>query len=171
MHRYPSAYISYLVEFHGARDYFECHEIMEEYWKEQKGAAFELTWLGLIQVAVASYHHRRGNFRGAAKMLAQAIRHSELTQLSQLGIDARLWLEQLHERAAQIERQAPFADLNLPLTDVSLLNTCMEMCKQQQQRWAEPSDMTKVEIIHKHKLRDRSEVIAERRRQLKLRHT
>ena len=34
MTQYPEAYTDYLCYFHGARDYFECHEVMEEYWKE-----------------------------------------------------------------------------------------------------------------------------------------
>lgn len=32
---YPAEYLEYLVYFHADRDYFECHEILEEYWKEQ----------------------------------------------------------------------------------------------------------------------------------------
>lgn len=31
---YPEAYVAFLHEFHTTRDYFECHEILEEYWKE-----------------------------------------------------------------------------------------------------------------------------------------
>lgn len=31
---YPEAYIEYLAEFHGSRDYFECHELLEEHWKK-----------------------------------------------------------------------------------------------------------------------------------------
>lgn len=52
---YPKAYIEYLVHFHSDRDYFECHEILEEHWKQDgrnKG------WLVLIQTAVAFYHYR-----------------------------------------------------------------------------------------------------------------
>ena len=34
---YPEAFISYLIEFHATRDYFECHELLEEYWKAHPG--------------------------------------------------------------------------------------------------------------------------------------
>ena len=30
---YPTEYIQFLIHFHGDYDYFECHEILEEYWK------------------------------------------------------------------------------------------------------------------------------------------
>lgn len=31
---YPTAYIKYLFHFHTDRDYFECHELLEEHWKQ-----------------------------------------------------------------------------------------------------------------------------------------
>ncbi len=61
---YPKAYIDYLVEFHATRDYFECHEILEEYWKEDPPKKRKRYWVGFIQLAVALYHHRRQNTAG-----------------------------------------------------------------------------------------------------------
>lgn len=31
---YPPEYIEFLYHFHCDRDYFECHEILEELWKK-----------------------------------------------------------------------------------------------------------------------------------------
>ncbi|MEH7501602.1 DUF309 domain-containing protein, partial [Neobacillus drentensis] len=28
---YPTEYIQFLAHFHGDRDYFECHELLEDY--------------------------------------------------------------------------------------------------------------------------------------------
>ncbi|MCD2486520.1 DUF309 domain-containing protein, partial [Staphylococcus aureus] len=50
---YPKAYIDYLVEFHATRDYFECHEILEEYWKEDPPKKRKRYWVGFIELAVA----------------------------------------------------------------------------------------------------------------------
>lgn len=50
---YPKAYIDYLVYFHGLRDYFECHEVLEEHWKKDDKAERKKYWVGLIQIAVA----------------------------------------------------------------------------------------------------------------------
>lgn len=73
MKRYPLAYIEYLAHFHGSRDYFECHELLEAHWKLEQNHERKVIWHGLIQVAVASYHERRGNFAGAVKMMEQAV--------------------------------------------------------------------------------------------------
>jgi len=171
--KYPEAYIDYLVEFHGTRDYFECHEIMEEHWKEDAQDPLTVTWLGLIQVAVSSYHHRRGNRAGAVKMLHTAIKHSDPQPLSQLGIDATAWIQALqirYEALVQQQEEALFTDLNIPLVDDRLIARCEQRCIEAGLTWCAPSDISNVELIHRHKLRDRSEVIAERKRQLAARH-
>ncbi len=49
---YPEAYVAFLHEFHTTRDYFECHEILEEYWKEDPPEQRKEYWVGLIQLAV-----------------------------------------------------------------------------------------------------------------------
>ncbi|OPA74715.1 hypothetical protein BVG16_23465 [Paenibacillus selenitireducens] len=171
MHQYPDAYINYLVEFHGTRDYFECHEIMEEYWKEQEDALFATTWLGLIQAAVSSYHHRRGNLAGAVKMLRSTLEHSEPERLVKLGIDAGSWISSLKERLQSLEQgESLFVDLNIPIQDMYLLDRCKQHCLERDVAWCEPSDMTDESLIHRHTLRDRSDVIAERQRQLEARH-
>ncbi len=51
--------------------FFEAHEVLEEVWH----AAPEedrLFWQGVIQVAVASCHHQRGNVAGAVAMFRKA---------------------------------------------------------------------------------------------------
>ena len=75
---YPEDYLSFLVHFHGTRDYFECHEILEEYWKETAPKERDSHWVGLIQIAVALYHERRGNKQGATRTLTKAIEISIL---------------------------------------------------------------------------------------------
>lgn len=153
---YPQAYIEYLEYYHGTRDYFECHEVLEEYWKVNPSSPLSTTWVGLIQLAVAMYHHRRGNQNGAIKMLASAIRILDDHNLEQLGIAAVQLKLLMNERLFQLEQnsQLEFRDMNIPFSDVSL-----EEC------------MTKIRIddivvdpymLNKHTLRDRSEVILTR---------
>ena len=76
---YPKAYILYLVHFHGDRDYFECHEILEEHWKEMDPKDRMSHWVGLIQIAVAVYHERRENRQGAIRTLTKATNNLSLT--------------------------------------------------------------------------------------------
>ncbi|WJH34118.1 DUF309 domain-containing protein [Paenibacillus sp. CC-CFT747] len=88
MGHYPEEYRAYLVYFHAERDYFECHEILEEYWKSNPQDPLAPAWVGLIQLAVGLYHERRSNTSGALKMLNGA--NSRLTEdaLEKLGIEA-----------------------------------------------------------------------------------
>jgi len=50
--------------------YFEAHEVLEDVWREAPHAEKKFLQ-GLIQVAVALYHHSRGNRVGARSLLAR----------------------------------------------------------------------------------------------------
>lgn len=54
-----------------AGQFFECHEVLEELWRETHGVK-RLFFNGLIHCAVAIYQHRRGNAVGAARQLVRA---------------------------------------------------------------------------------------------------
>lgn len=170
MQVYPSAYIDYLIEFHANRDYFECHELLEEYWKEHPESPYAKTWVGLIQTAVSLYHGRRGNTAGARKMNRQALVNLNEADLRYLGIDAGAFLDAVRKRGEKLEEDAlPYADMNIPIADTQLELVCKELCKKRGLVWGQPSDMTNEELIHRHTRRDRSEVIRARQEQLELR--
>ncbi len=160
---YPNAYIAYLKEFHHTRDYFECHELLEEYWKEHPDSPHRTTWVGLIQVAVGSYHHRRGNILGAIKMLSSAVKQLRAEDLTLLGIDAERFMMLLDSRIVQLRQQPdqPFIDLNIPVQDEQLRPYAKPI----------PGYAPDAYLIDKHTLRDRSDVIAARAEQLALRHS
>lgn len=171
MPNYPKAYVDYLVQFHGSRDYFECHEILEEFWKMNGASREDKMWLGLIQTAVAMYHHRRSNIRGAAKMLDIAIENLSQQPLGQLGIDKEGFLNRLREQSKElmVQPEKPFADLDIPLTDPALLAECEAICRSKGWDWAMPSHMDNADLIHKHTLRDRTDVIERRSQELQRR--
>jgi len=145
--------MEYLEYYHGTRDYFECHEVLEEYWKEHPDSPFRMTWVGLIQLAVAMYHHRRGNWKGAKKMLASAIRILDDQDLAQLGIAAEPLLLLMKERLLLLEQdnQLVFTDMNIPFIDHTL---------QERMTKIRTDDMViDLYLLNKHTLRDRSDVI------------
>lgn len=166
---YPEAYIEYLAYFHGNRDYFECHEVLEEHWKAE--GQQNAVWVGLIQISVSLYHQRRGNHEGAKRMMKSAANRLKTLEdeLSTLGLDGPRLIKVLEERLEEIKQHQPYSDLNLPLKDASLLSLCTPYLKKQGALWGTESNMLDENIIHKHKLRDRSEVIEEREFQKKLR--
>jgi len=171
--QYPQAYKEYLLFFQAERDYFECHEVMEEYWKEHPDDERSRTYVGLIQMAVALYHHRRGNQAGARKMLDSALRNLEPQHVAALGLDDAALRERLTTRLAALDAEdgaaAAFADLDLPVRDAALLAECQAACAERGLEWGRPSELADAELVHKHTRRDRSDVIRERELQKQLR--
>lgn len=164
MSTFPDSYVAYLVEFHATRDYFECHELLEEYWKEHPDDPLADTWIGLIQLAVGLYHERRGNGSGASKMFEQARRRLTLSPLEQLGIEKDGLLAQLNERITSLrtDRQAAYSDINMRIVNAELLLMCNQLCEERGIVWGKASQLSDEFIIHRHTLRDRSDVIAAR---------
>lgn len=160
----PNAYLSFLVEFHATRDFFECHELLEEYWKEHPDDPLSETWLGLIQLAVGLYHERRGNKRGAIKMLIQAERKLAESPLEELSLDKDDLLKQLLPRLSELQsdNERAYEDINIRITSAELLARCQQLCEEQNLLWGKRSNLDDEAIIHRHIRRDRSEVIAAR---------
>ncbi|MCA0758531.1 DUF309 domain-containing protein [Paenibacillus sp. N4] len=167
MKTFPHAYVCFLVEFHASRDYFECHELLEEYWKEHPGDPLSETWVGLIQLAVGLYHERRGNRRGALKMLMKAEAKLSAAPIDTIGLDKQRLLEQLARRTSQLSRDESldggfYTDLDLLITSTELRSECEAECVKRGLDWGKPSRLEDAGVIHRHKLRDRSEVVAAR---------
>jgi hypothetical protein len=164
---YPEAFRDYLFEFHATRDYFECHEILEEYWKSLP--AFDPdreVWVGLIQLAVALYHHRRGNAGGALKMYRGAARRLRPEALDRLGLDGAAVREIAAESARRLEAEghgAVYRAVNLPIRDAALLEELKGRAALRGLKWG-ADDPLEDAIVRRHALRDRSDVIEARAR-------
>jgi len=82
------------IERFNRGEYFECHEVWEDLWREAGDPA--KTFLkGLIQAAVALHHQRRGNRHGAAKLLASSRACLEGYRCGYLGLDVNNLLGQI----------------------------------------------------------------------------
>lgn len=163
---YSQAYLEFLVHYHASRDYFECHEVLEEHWKAHPDSPYSVTWVGLIQAAVGMYHYRRGNWAGAEKTIIGSLSRFREQDLLELGIDAQAWRKKLESVLDQIRKRAPFRDIEIPIADEALLSACRELARQLGVVWGAPSDMADEELIHRHLRRDRTEITEERKRQL-----
>lgn len=66
--RYPVQYYQYIQKFN-AHEFYECHDLLEEIWMEDKANKF---LQGMLQLAVGIYHFEYGNIKGARWMFANA---------------------------------------------------------------------------------------------------
>jgi len=168
---YPNEFIDYLVQFHGSRDYFECHEILEEYWKETDSGNKMSHWVGFILLAVSAYHHRRGNFPGAERTAHNSLKimnHIPATVIHSLGLDYVQLIHMLESSIIKIEQRQPYESMNLPINSKELHEICQSKCQKEGLDWLHIGQVTE-DIIHRHTLRDRSEIIKERAYQKALR--
>lgn len=169
MYSFPLPYLSFLVHFHESHDYFECHEVLEEYWKEKTDQSRDSVWVGLIQTAVSLYHHRRGNLAGAKKLAAKALKilKKRKSELTELGIDSEAFINQLEHRLQEIKEEKTFTEMAIPFAD-------KEVVEQYRRFHAScaPSFLKEDPsyLYNKHLLRDRSHVLAAREQSLKERH-
>lgn len=110
----PPAALLLGIEQFNKREYFECHETLENLWNDEPGPIRVLE-KGILQVGVGCYHLLRGNYRGAVLKLASGANYLEPfaprcrgVEVAQLIADAR----RLHaevvalgpERLSEIDR-------------------------------------------------------------------
>jgi len=125
---YDRLYIEFLYYFNMERDYYECHEVLEEYWlREGKNK-----WLqSLLQIAVALHHFRNGNINGAIKLFEQALDKCQGNWDGEKGInDGKLFSEAAsysHKLKNFTEHPFPFYDLTIEILDPAL-QTMVEHC-------------------------------------------
>src|ERR1044071_4364699 len=84
------------------REFFECHEVLEEAWTPQRGPR-RLFLQALIHVAVGFYHCQRANPPGAIGQLRKALRKLSHYLPSCEGIDTALLYRQAKEQLTLIE--------------------------------------------------------------------
>lgn len=125
--KYDPLYAAFLVYFNRDRDYFECHEVLEELWlKRDKDPRYK----GLLQVAVGLYHFRNGNVRGGRKMMVSALAKLDHLQEHALGICMGKLADEVRQYAERLKRygEEPFSyyDLTISIADPVLLQVVEE---------------------------------------------
>lgn len=60
------------VHLFNEREFFDCHEVLEDAWREEHGPLRDL-YQGLIKAAVAFYHADRMNYEGAIKVMRSGL--------------------------------------------------------------------------------------------------
>lgn len=157
-------FLKYIIYFNDHKDYFECHEVLEEYWKDIAPNDKTHPLTAWILLATGMYHWRRGNSSGANRSLSNAQKRFSLTQVSPFyeGINMTKLHASLNQTIELINQSAPFQAFIIPVDVEELL------VKTQSQDM--PAPLTGKELIHKHMHRDRSEILKAREEKRRNRH-
>ncbi|MER1999257.1 MAG: DUF309 domain-containing protein [Lysinibacillus sp.] len=150
-------FIDYCAYFNGNKDYFECHEVLEEFWKEIAPGDKSHVIVGFIQVATSLYHWRRGNVRGAKKSMKSAIdiiRNQKETTYVKI-IDGEVFLANCEQALQKMKDNVPYEAFNILFKNAAFFDL---VTKRISTLPVEDENF----IHHKHKLRDRSDVILAR---------
>ena len=65
------------VEEFNRQAFFECHETLEDLWRQSDSPIQKLFYQGLLQVGVGFYHLLRQNFTGAQSLLTSGLNKLE----------------------------------------------------------------------------------------------
>lgn len=89
------------IELFNAREFFACHDVLEELWGETLGPEREF-YQGLIHAAVCLFHFSEGNLGGARKMYGSAVRYLAPYAPECLGVNVERLLNDLRLAFAEL---------------------------------------------------------------------
>ena len=101
------------IELFNKREFFDCHEVLEEVWKHQPEPERQLTQ-GIIQIAVAYYHALRGNSAGAIKLFARGITRVEPFLPSASALHLEAFLKDVNNDFAAVQNGKSPSELLIP---------------------------------------------------------
>lgn len=156
-------FVQFLKEFNDTHDYFECHELLEDYWKEVSPSSKNHPLTALILLSTAMYHWRRGNMTGAIKTMNGSIQRLKDTLPS--SYYETINYDKLMQDATR--------SINLMKEKNTFQQFTIELINEQLQLLVgavKCDSSTDLHFLtHKHMLRDRSEILKERETQKKRR--
>lgn len=159
MHPYfHPLFVEFLVYFNDNQDYFEGHEVLEEYWKSIPGYSKAHPLTAYILLSTGMYHWRRGNLDGALRTITKA--HQRFTSLpSEYDeylevVDFDQLIQDVASAKSEISNGNSFRAMDLTIQSQQLIEL-VRQTKQNLSLLAPGSD----EVIHKHMLRDRSDIL------------
>lgn len=159
-HQHP-LFVNFIVYFNENQDYFECHEVLEEYWKTLPDGGKEHPLTAYILLATGMYHWRRGNPTGAIRTINKALKKFQQFNLQKPSyrreIDTNRLLQDVQYTADLLAKGLPFESFPIIVQSPELA-ALVEQANSTMDLLPLGSDA----VIHKHMLRDRSDILRER---------
>ncbi len=84
------------VSLYNSGHFFECHEVLEEIWLEEDGK--DKAFLqGIIKIAAAFHHYKKGTYRGMLDLLIAGRGALEPFKPAYLGVELEHFLQAVEE--------------------------------------------------------------------------
>jgi hypothetical protein len=106
------------IECFNQRNFFECHEVLEEIWLEETEEEKPF-YQGLIQVAAAFHHYLNGNLTGTLSLLRQGVTKLRRCPPDSHGVDLAALLAALNPWLDFLAAGLPTDALPLPTIRLS----------------------------------------------------
>ncbi|MBP6746290.1 DUF309 domain-containing protein [bacterium] len=107
-----------IAEFN-QQEFYECHETLEEYWQSlTPDVPHKELIQGIIQIAVAFYHLRRNNVKGALKLLLRGNQRLEGYLPTSAGLELSACFATVAADIALIEAGCAFDDPRLKIPTI-----------------------------------------------------
>lgn len=159
MHPYfHPLFVEFLVYFNDNQDYFEGHEVLEEYWKSIPGYSKSHPLTAYILLSTGMYHWRRGNLDGASRTISKALQR--FTSLSPIYdeykemVDFDQLIQDIAYAKQEISSGNSFDAMEITIQSQRLIDL-VQTTKQSISLLTAGSD----DVIHKHMRRDRSDIL------------
>ncbi|MDN4607319.1 DUF309 domain-containing protein [Sporosarcina highlanderae] len=154
---YHPLFLKFICYFNKNQDYFECHEVLEEYWKSIPNYTKEHPLTAYILLSTGLYHWRRDNFNGAFRTLLKAKQRMLDQDCHMSGIDGEKLVKDINQSIDKVKNTEPFSLFTLSLTSEKL-----KVLVEETASTMELLPRNSNAVIHKHMLRDRSDILEQR---------
>ncbi|MGL4642537.1 MAG: DUF309 domain-containing protein, partial [Cetobacterium sp.] len=101
-------YLKFIQVFQNERDFFGCHEILEDVWVEEtKCETRKHVAINLLLISVGLLHWRNKNFKGAVQVLENSLNNYEEVSflIEELGIDSKELKDMIQDTISKIKKQ------------------------------------------------------------------
>lgn len=111
-------YFEFIDVFQNQRDFFKCHEILEEIWiEETKCETRKHLAINLLLISVGLYHWRNKNFRGAIQVLENSLNNYDeiSTELEIINIDSKRLKQIILDVIENLKNKKDYEEVYLPI--------------------------------------------------------
>ncbi|WP_418963934.1 DUF309 domain-containing protein [Cetobacterium sp.] len=111
-------YFEFIDTFQNQRDFFKCHEILEEIWiEETKCETRKHLSINLLLISVGLYHWRNKNFKGAIQVFENSLNnYDEVSmEMESIGIDSKLLKKIVLDIVDNLKNKQDYREVFLPI--------------------------------------------------------